>query len=415
MKLLLYSSLIGLVLGFCYLWVTQDRADVFRRSDSEKVFSDVASFPEMLRFQVNLSRQAEGLPNVEIDSAAEKWVETKLPEVMENSAVAMDAVLAGLQSEMPTVHTAAAYLTLADDERELVSQVAQWHHGIGNKATHLITVPFRRPEVNKLGCFAVSIRKLPVFTPQILDQQVELFFNTCPHCGTSHAGKVPPSGRSIVFSCPHCDKPFDAYAIDNNGHYNRVTSFLSHFEGPDLDPPPANKIEEMYCVWYAVATRCRYTSDISGANGPRDYWQNSMETFESRLGDCEDSSILLADWLISRGIEAKVATGKTKEGDGHAWCVARIDGVQYILETTALPDPENPPLASKLWGDYFPRYLFDRQGIYFLTSENETDVQDYWGNERWLTLSNPEGSYDNQAMIAADRAGTPLESNGSGS
>lgn len=414
MKLLAYASLVGLALGFCYLWVTQESADDFGGSGDAKAFGDVEAFSEMLRFQVNLTRQADGLPNVAADSAAEKWIESKLPDVMENSAAAMDAVLAELQAEMPTVHTAAAYLTLASNERELVNQVDQWHDGIGMKATHLVTVPFQRPGGQKLGCFAVSIRKLPVFTSALLDQQVDLFFNTCPHCETSHAGKVPPSGRSIVFACPHCQKPFDAYAIDNAGRYNRVTSFLSHFEGPVLDPPPATKVEEMYCVWYAVATRCRYTSDISGTNGPRDYWQNSMETFESRLGDCEDSSILLADWLISRGIEAKVATGKTKEGEGHAWCVARIDGVQYILETTALPDPENPPLAAELWSEYLPRYLFDRDGIYFLKNENDMAVHDYWGGELWLILSSPEvTTYENQSMIAVDKVETAQVQEGS--
>lgn len=404
MKLLVYSSIIGLVLGICYLWITEPDGRFSTRNGGLE-FKDTAAFPEMLRFQVNLARHADGLPNLTADAAAEKWVESMLPEVMANSTGAMDSVLQGLQASMPTVHTAAAYLTLADSEHELIQQVARWHHSIGRKATHLVTLPFQRPGVEKLGCFAVSLRKLPVFSPKLLDQQVELFFNTCPHCKTSHAGKVPPSGRSIVFSCPHCDKPFDAYAIGNDGRYNRVTSFLSRFEGPELDPPPASRIEEMYCVWYAVATRCQYTSDISGVNGPRDYWQNSMETFNSRIGDCEDSSILLADWLISRGIEAKVATGKTKDGQGHAWCVARIDGVQYILETTTLPDPENPPLAENLWEEYRPRYLFDRDGIYFLADEDETTVSDYWSSRDWLALTRPTvQTYENQGLIAVERA-----------
>ncbi|MGK0186542.1 MAG: putative transglutaminase-like cysteine proteinase [Verrucomicrobiales bacterium] len=402
MKLLTYSSFIGLILGFCYLWVLNHGKNLASNRTVE--FADTASFSELLRFQVNLGRHANRLPVLNVDKTAEQWVESKLPEVMQNSTGAMDSVLEGLQASMPTVHTAAAYLTLADTEHELIRQVVQWQEGIGQKATHLVTLPFKRPGVAKLGCFAVSMRKLPEFSPELLDQQVELFFNTCPHCKASHAGKVPPSGRSIVFSCPHCDKPFDAYAIDNNGRYSRVTSFLSHFEGPELDPAPTTRIEEMYCVWYAVATRCRYTSDISGVNGPRDYWQNSMETFTSRIGDCEDSSILLADWLISRGIEAKVATGKTKDGEGHAWCVARIDGVQYILETTALPDPENPPLADELRNEYQPRYLFDRYGIYFLADERNSEVSDYWGKGVWLSLMHSGvKTYENQSLIAGDR------------
>ncbi|MDA0812350.1 MAG: hypothetical protein O3C21_08200, partial [Verrucomicrobia bacterium] len=134
MKLLLYSCLIGLVLGFCYLWVTQESADDFGGGASGKAVGDVAAFSEMVRFQVNLTRHAGGLPNVGADPAADEWVKSKLPDVLENSATAMDAVLAGLQAEMPTVHTAAAYLTLADDERELVNQVEQWHQGIGTNA-----------------------------------------------------------------------------------------------------------------------------------------------------------------------------------------------------------------------------------------------------------------------------------------
>ena len=404
MRLLVYSSLIGLFLGIGLFWSPGNGLTPALTGGAPVGFKDTVSFSEMLRFQVNLARHSEGLPTIEVDPHAEAWVEGKLPQVMTNHAGAMDEVLAGLQSSMPTVHTAAAYLTLAETEHELTRQVIQWHENIGDKATHLVTLPFHHPQSRKLGCFAVSIRKLPVFTPRLLDQQVELFFNECPHCGTSHAGRVPPSGRSIVFSCPHCNKPFDAYAIDNDGHYNRVTSFLSRLQGPALEPPPETPLEEMYCVWYAVATRCRYSSDITGVDGPRDYWQNSMETFNSRNGDCEDSSILLADWLISRGIEAKVATGKTEDGEGHAWCVARIDGLQYILETTALPDPDNPPLASKLWEQYQPRYLFDRKGLYFLKNEHETMVDDYWAQSLWLPVPEPQvASYENQGMIASDR------------
>lgn len=415
MRFLVYSAVVGLLLGLGFQWVPLmwgNRAMGVGGVEGMR-FADVRSFSEMVRFRVNASRQVEGLAAVEADAGIEKWVESHLPEILVHRSDAMDAVLTGLQESMPAVHTAAAYMTLAGDEHDLGRQIEEWHAGVGVKATHLVTVPFQHEESGRLGCLAVSIRKLPVFSPRLLDQQVELFLNACPHCGASHAGRVPPSGRSLVFACPHCDLPFDAYAIDNDGHYARVTNFLSRLQGPALDPPPATPLEEMYCVWYAVATRCQYATDLGSIDGPRDYWQNSMETFNLRNGDCEDTSILLADWLISRGIEARVATGKTAEGEGHAWCVARVDGVQYILETTALPDPEQPPLVSEMQGAYKPHYLFDRQGIYFLREERRSGaVADYWADEAWLAVTeSAEALYERQQVLASGR---PLPAPGAG-
>jgi hypothetical protein len=248
----------------------------------------------------------------------------------------------------------------------------------------------------------VSVRKLPLFSPSLLDDKIELFYNVCVHCDTAHAGRVPPSRRSVVFACPHCNRPFDAYAMDNSARYRRVTSFLSHFEAPLFEPAPESPLEEMYCIWYAVASRCEYIQDIVGTNGPSDYWQDSMQTFNLKNGDCEDSSILLADWLLSRGIEARVATGKTSDGEGHAWCLAQIDGIQYLLETTTLPNPQIPPYVTTLAPEYKPRYLFDREKIYFLKDdESDVEISDYWRDSIWLSAAAGNAKYEHNEHHAA--------------
>jgi hypothetical protein len=100
-----------------------------------------------------------------------------------------------------------------------------------------------------------------------------------------------------------------------------------------------------------------------------DSWQFADETQRLQRGDCEDSSIFLADWLMSRGFQVRVALGRYGDLGGHAWCVVKIDDKEYLIESTeSRPDPTDPPLASRVGSRYVPEVLFDRFAMYVPTS-----------------------------------------------
>ncbi len=83
-----------------------------------------------------------------------------------------------------------------------------------------------------------------------------------------------------------------------------------------------------------------------------EYWQFPRETLSRRLGDCEDTSILLAS-LLRNFTDAQVALGEY-QGYGHAWVLHEGE----ILETTyssarRISDPAN----------YIPYAYFDDRDI----------------------------------------------------
>jgi hypothetical protein len=106
---------------------------------------------------------------------------------------------------------------------------------------------------------------------------------------------------------------------------------------------------------------------------------------ERGSGDCEDTSILLADWLISRGFDARVVIGETEAFQGHAWCVVRVEDEVYLLETTLESDdaPRTPPLAITMSERYRPEYLFDRDRLYFFGG----GAKDCWDDTLWLGVN----------------------------
>ncbi|MFT5854824.1 MAG: putative transglutaminase-like cysteine proteinase, partial [Verrucomicrobiales bacterium] len=125
--------------------------------------------------------------------------------------------------------------------------------------------------------------------------------------------------------------------------------------------------------------------DFEGISGNLDTWQLADETWKFKNGDCEDSSILLADWLISSGFDARVVIGTTDRLEGHAWCVVYLEGATYILETTkARPDLGNLPYASSLRPRYIPRYQFNRESVFYLKDGEKSPR--YWSSAAWIQI-----------------------------
>ena len=258
-----------------------------------------------------------------------------------------------------------------------------------------------------LGALAVLVKRVPRFHPKFLSKRDSLaFYNICPLCDASHHGKVSSGARSIVLECPKCSRKYDLLALDIRGEYHRVSDFLDGNKPPNIvnldEVGSRDRLKEMFSIWETLLGYCRYAKDFQRISGQRDAWQFSDETDRYRSGDCEDTSILLADWLLSRGFEARVALGRTKSLEGHAWCVVRHGGQEYILETTkAKPDINKPPTIERVGDHYLPDFLFDRDGIYF---QERTDWNGrYWSKHGWNSVSyEREGEDLNMAAVPSE-------------
>lgn len=173
-----------------------------------------------------------------------------------------------------------------------------------------------------------------------------------------------------------------ASGVDRNTWF--VNSFLVGYKPFDADS-----------VWQPLATlalRKGYVLDHD-LYGPTmaEIWQNSRQGFLYSRGDCEDHSIILADWLIELGYDARVVLGKYRNG-GHAWVVLFYDGKEYILESTTKRRPSSIrdfELAA-LAPEYRPMYQFNRSEFWVNTgSPYTTRYRDRkWQRRSTFTRSN---------------------------
>jgi hypothetical protein len=130
-------------------------------------------------------------------------------------------------------------------------------------------------------------------------------------------------------------------------------------------------------VWVPLATlsmRKRYQLDhVQYGPSMADVWQNSEQAYYYGHGDCEDHALLLADWLIGLGYEARVVIGQIAAG-GHAWVVVFLNGSEYILEATdkRRPSSINDFILASRATDYRPRLQFDRTRFWENTGSSMT-------------------------------------------
>ncbi|MEO0415269.1 MAG: transglutaminase-like domain-containing protein, partial [Verrucomicrobiota bacterium] len=122
-----------------------------------------------------------------------------------------------------------------------------------------------------------------------------------------------------------------------------------------------------------------------GESNASEVWKTPEETWTEKKGDCEDTSILLADALISAGFEARVAIGWNGNIGQHAWTVVKIEGAQYVIEST-LPEPQSAAdmmVAEEAAHFYKPEQLFDRDNLYFQNTDPDNAAADYFSSEAW--------------------------------
>ncbi|GHA15863.1 hypothetical protein GCM10008090_26880 [Arenicella chitinivorans] len=142
-------------------------------------------------------------------------------------------------------------------------------------------------------------------------------------------------------------------------------------------------------IWVPLATlsmRKRYVLDhVQHGPGMTDIWQNSEQAYYYGHGDCEDHAVLLADWLIGLGYDARVVIGEIPQG-GHAWVVLFMADNTYVLEATDKRKPTsiNDFIPAARATQYRPRMQFNRTE--FWENTGSTMTVDY-RDSKWLRRS----------------------------
>jgi predicted transglutaminase-like cysteine proteinase len=377
---------------------------------------DLDGFNAEVLGQVNVRRGVMGAPLAASPDDLRNWLVRR--SVAGGGLGSAQEVVASLQEDLPVYADLEARLVTTRRQREALDSVVNWTPASSAQYTHLATIVTRDASApDEVVCLAVVARKLPNFEPGLLDQPHAEFCARCPQCGHEQPATVERSPNGVVLYCHDCRRPYAMLCQDLAGKYRYVNEFLTGFEPPAYFPEGLSREEEMLAIWKAVLAQCRYARDAEGIAGPRDYWQTPAETHGFANGDCEDTSILLTDWLTSRGFEARVALGQMTDdngvGEGHAWVVVRLDGKDYLLETTGRLDEEGRPPTVAAWGHYYsPQYLFDRDKVYFRKTEGWTP--DYWSKVQWAGIPQGQGADGNRAAPAGpDLAGAPDPRRGS--
>ena len=236
----------------------------------------------------------------------------------------------------------------------------------------------------------------------------------CGKCGEGYA--VPNPSRGYCF-CANCQALAFFLVEAVSQQYRYPWQFLDSTEWPGagISKTVRGTKERAAEIWMDVARTLSYSKDEGRFNGRADVWQTAAESLVFRVGDCEDHSILLADWLAAEGYRVRVAVGETKSNDspwqGHSWVVMLLNGVEYLIEATmkvrdgALPYP-NPNLSDKNWrpyykletatsvaSDYRPFFSFDHQHIWtrqgFRAESGGTIrvpelLSSYWAESDWI-------------------------------
>jgi hypothetical protein len=338
--------------------------------------------------RINRLRQPAGVAEVRGDESIQAFLEQFMARQSKPQDLELDEVFDALQQEFPGAQYLAANLVTSRDREELLGKLAGWTAVANPEFDAINTTVFRAS--GRLGALAVMSRRIPEFSIQAANETGGRFHNRCPHCGVIHALELDRDSRTLILSCPHCDLPFEVLAVDTRGRIRRAMEFLEGFSLPVSPEETASSDEEkILAIWRVVADRCDYELDQDRADdsgdGNREVWKTSGETWAEASGDCEDTSILLADALIEAGFDARVAIGWNGNIGQHAWVVVKAGEGQYLLETTlqkAIGREDLSEVAAAA-SFYQPEQLFDREQIYYSTARPERFTKDYFAKDVW--------------------------------
>jgi len=334
--------------------------------------------------RVNDHRQRVGTVKLETDPVLNLWLRHQAEKGL---ILDVEALLADAQRQHPHYLRLATLTAFGLTEEGLMQKVEGWQSASENVMSHISIAICP----GKLGvgwhAYMVTGQRLPDFSPEALtatDPQAT-FFDRCSLCGHGQSCEIPRHTRSLSLTCPNCNRIYAVLAADSQGRFRYMNEFLTGYQPPAYFRPTLSRQSELMTIWQAVVRECRYTADTGTADN--DAWQTALETQTLGTGDCEDTAILLADWLIARGFQARVAIGRYAERGCHAWVVVRLDKQDYLLESTeGASYARQPPLLAEMGSRYVPELLFDKDAFYTRMDNAETWNGDYWSARKWLRV-----------------------------
>jgi hypothetical protein len=329
------------------------------------------------------ARQPLKEPPVLPDLALQEWLLNRA----QSGTVDAEAIAEGARSSWPQYQELIVFNSHSATADGLLRQISSWPDLSTHGLTHVAAVAQRGTFGLGWSITVMVGQRLPLFTPEALDDpKQEKFYSICGLCGKGQACQIPRHSRSLSLECPHCHRIYAMVAADAHGRFRYANEYLTGYAPPAHYPKEQSKLAELMVIWRAVTSECRYTPDAG--DDDNDAWQTAQETQALGTGDCEDSSILLADWLLSRGFHVRVALGRYAERGGHAWVVVRLDEKDYLLESTeGTSGAQRPPLLSEVGSRYVPELLFDPTALFIRKQPNSTWSGDYWSDPTWQRVA----------------------------
>jgi len=358
------------------------------------VGNDAGGFPAReiegrIAAQVIAARRGVHQGALEPDDDLRAWLRGRTEE---EATEDLDALTASMQKQFPRYIKLAVCTLRSPSVDDLLQKALEWSSQTEKSFTHCAIVA--RPRLSRFGfdCIIATGQRLEDLHPGELTRGQRHFYITCPLCGRGQACEVPPLTRSVSLQCPHCHRSYAMLAVDTKGRYRYVNEYLTGYAPPARFPAGVSRLNEMLLIWNSVVHGIRYVLDAADGDPDNDAWQTPAETQRLGCGDCEDASIYLADWLIARGFDARVALGHYAERGGHAWVIVELEGRTYLLESTnPEADTSRPPLLDDVGSRYVPDYTIDREGFYARRNPSAPWDGDYWTQAKWQHVSqNPK-------------------------
>ncbi len=343
------------------------------------------SFRRDFLMHTNIMRNEFTVASLKNDPEIEAFI-TQMVATDENPEnIDLHTVFDALQQEFPGAQYLAANLVSAGTRESLLEQLSAWDE-LAHPEFHEVSTALV-PAGRKLVAMSVLSRRIPQFSVEAANNGGGRFFNRCPHCKSVHALDLDRKNKTLILSCPDCERPYDVLAADSQGNMRRAYDFFTGFEIPSETAVSGSK-EAVLALWRQVADRCTYEHDQTNFN-ESEVWKLSDDTWREKMGDCEDTSILLVDALITAGFNARVAIGWNGNIGQHAWVVVDIEGEQFVIESTIQENPtlEDMVPVHEASPFYRPEQLFDRESLYFQNASPEHVSSDYFGDQLWTQVS----------------------------